>query len=169
MWTRSTSARSITCRVTRSSAKALCSVTALHSRHQMIVVRIPPHHSSRGLMNCSAAMPGLKAALEAIDSRSDFKTFMQNYAFAHGGVNNKGPRRDGPREEGFVGLPCTVSPRIVLTATRHSSRQSPRSLRTRLHQVHRAHRFRRTAVDRRSVSTWLSRWHATTPTCRPSW
>lgn len=63
-----------------------------------------PHHCPRALMNCSTAMSGLKAALEAIDNRSDFKTFMQNYAFAHGGINNKGPRRDGPREEGFVRL-----------------------------------------------------------------
>ena len=75
-------------------------------------------------------MPGLKAALEAIDNRSDFKTFMQNYAFAHGGVNNKGPRRDGPREEGFVCVPCTMLPWIVLTAMRPSFHRSPRSLRT---------------------------------------
>ncbi|KAI0918052.1 hypothetical protein AcV5_002832 [Taiwanofungus camphoratus] len=48
------------------------------------------------------AAPGLKAIIESIDSRSDFKTYMQNYAFAHGGSNSRGPRRDGPREEGFL-------------------------------------------------------------------
>lgn len=50
------------------------------------------------------AAPGLRASLEAIDNRSDFKTYMQNYAFAHGGANSRGPRRDGPRDEGFVGF-----------------------------------------------------------------
>ena len=35
--------------------------------------------------------PGLKATLEAIDNRADFKVFMQNYAYAHGGTQ-KGPR-----------------------------------------------------------------------------
>ncbi|PCH44144.1 GTPase activating protein [Wolfiporia cocos MD-104 SS10] len=47
---------------------------------------------------------GLKATLESIDNRSDFKTYMQNYAFAHGGANSKGPRRDGPRDEGYLPL-----------------------------------------------------------------
>ncbi|GBE88171.1 hypothetical protein SCP_1204010 [Sparassis crispa] len=45
---------------------------------------------------------GLKSIIESIDNRSDFKTYMQNYAFAHGGANNRGPRRDGPREEGYL-------------------------------------------------------------------
>ncbi|KAF8646886.1 hypothetical protein AX16_007064 [Volvariella volvacea WC 439] len=45
---------------------------------------------------------GLKAAIEAIDNRADFKTYMQNYAYAHGGQQNRGPRRDGPAEEGFL-------------------------------------------------------------------
>ncbi|KAI6124881.1 hypothetical protein EDD16DRAFT_1473803 [Pisolithus croceorrhizus] len=44
---------------------------------------------------------GLKALYEAIDNRADFKTYMQNYAYAHGGVA-KGPRREGPAEEGFL-------------------------------------------------------------------
>ncbi|KAL6305482.1 Rho GTPase activation protein, partial [Sparassis latifolia] len=43
---------------------------------------------------------GLKLIIESIDNRSDFKTYMQNYAFAHGVGNNRGPRRDGHREEG---------------------------------------------------------------------
>jgi len=45
---------------------------------------------------------GLKTAIEMIDNRGDFKTYMQNYAFAHGS-SNRGPRREGPSEEGFVG------------------------------------------------------------------
>ncbi|TCD69443.1 hypothetical protein EIP91_007569 [Steccherinum ochraceum] len=44
--------------------------------------------------------PGLKAIFESVDNRSDFKTYMQNYAYAH--VGPKGPRREGPPEEGFL-------------------------------------------------------------------
>lgn len=44
---------------------------------------------------------GLKAAAEAIDNRNDFKTFMQNYQVAHA-RDYRGPRREGPYEEGFV-------------------------------------------------------------------
>lgn len=39
-----------------------------------------------------------------IDNRGDFRTFMQNYAYAHGNQTPRGPRRDGPSEEGFVSL-----------------------------------------------------------------
>lgn len=45
---------------------------------------------------------GLRATIESIDNRGDFKVYMQNYAYAHGGSTGKGPRRDGPWEEGFV-------------------------------------------------------------------
>ncbi|KAF9816017.1 hypothetical protein IEO21_04267 [Rhodonia placenta] len=45
---------------------------------------------------------GLRASLETIDNRSDFKTYMQHYAFAHGGANYTGPRRRGPESEGFL-------------------------------------------------------------------
>lgn len=44
---------------------------------------------------------GLKSAAEAIDNRSDFKQFMQNYQVLHG-REYRGPRREGPYEEGFV-------------------------------------------------------------------
>jgi Rho GTPase-activating protein RGD1 len=44
---------------------------------------------------------GLKAAVEAIDSRADFRLYMQNYAYAHGG-HARGPRREGPPEAGFL-------------------------------------------------------------------
>ncbi|TDL24106.1 GTPase activating protein [Rickenella mellea] len=46
--------------------------------------------------------PGLKATTESIDNRSDFKVYMQNYAYAHGGQAYRGPKRDGPWEEGFL-------------------------------------------------------------------
>ncbi|EKM50139.1 uncharacterized protein PHACADRAFT_32967 [Phanerochaete carnosa HHB-10118-sp] len=45
---------------------------------------------------------GLKAIAESIDNRGDFKTYMQNYAVAHNGSNWRGPRRDGPRDEGYL-------------------------------------------------------------------
>jgi len=60
---------------------------------------------------------GLKAAIEMIDNRGDFRTYMQNYAYAHGGSSNRGPRRDGPSDEGFL-------PPI---ATRSSDRPPPSS------------------------------------------
>ncbi|KAG6898315.1 hypothetical protein C0992_011906 [Termitomyces sp. T32_za158] len=44
---------------------------------------------------------GLKASIESIDNRGDFRTYMQNYAYARGGVSH-GPRREGPLEEGFL-------------------------------------------------------------------
>ncbi|KAG6835147.1 hypothetical protein H0H93_004421 [Arthromyces matolae] len=44
---------------------------------------------------------GLKASIESIDNRGDFRTYMQNYAYARGG-STRGPRRDGPVEEGFL-------------------------------------------------------------------
>ncbi|ETW79293.1 hypothetical protein HETIRDRAFT_323566 [Heterobasidion irregulare TC 32-1] len=45
--------------------------------------------------------PGLKATIESIDNRADFKVYMQHYAYAHGGVQ-RGPRRTGPEHEGFL-------------------------------------------------------------------
>lgn len=51
--------------------------------------------------NAALKGTGLKALIESIDNRADFKTYMQNYAYAHGGAP-RGPRREGPAEEGFV-------------------------------------------------------------------
>jgi hypothetical protein len=45
---------------------------------------------------------GLKAAIESIDNRGDFRIYMQNYVYARGGAVARGPRRDGPSDEGFV-------------------------------------------------------------------
>lgn len=50
---------------------------------------------------------GLKALVESIDNRADFKTYMQNYAYARGGAP-RGPRREGPAEEGFVRLSFSI-------------------------------------------------------------
>ena len=54
---------------------------------------------------CSCFNPsglGLKASIETIDNRGDFKVYMQHYAFARGPHAPRGPRREGPTEEGFV-------------------------------------------------------------------
>ena len=50
----------------------------------------------------SDAVLGLKATMETIDNRADFKVWMHSYVYAHGGSNNRGPRRNGPQDEGFV-------------------------------------------------------------------
>nr|XP_019001532.1 GTPase activating protein [Kwoniella mangroviensis CBS 8507]OCF64993.1 GTPase activating protein [Kwoniella mangroviensis CBS 8507] len=50
-------------------------------------------------MSAADEGPGLKTIYESIDNRTDFKSYMQNYAVARG--TPKGPRRDGPYEEGF--------------------------------------------------------------------
>ncbi|PWN46533.1 Rho GTPase activation protein [Violaceomyces palustris] len=54
------------------------------------------------------ATGGLKAAVEAIDSRTDFKQYVQNYQIVHG-REYKGPRREGPYEEGFLPPPSSSS------------------------------------------------------------
>lgn len=43
--------------------------------------------------------PGIKDIMKGIDNQGDFRVFMQNYAVSHA---PKGPRREGPWEEGFV-------------------------------------------------------------------
>ncbi|KAF8587871.1 RhoGAP-domain-containing protein, partial [Ramaria rubella] len=48
------------------------------------------------------ATPGLRAAIEVIDNRTDFKVYMQNYAVAHANSGQKVLRREGPWQEGFV-------------------------------------------------------------------
>ncbi|KAI5993366.1 hypothetical protein EDC04DRAFT_2872677 [Pisolithus marmoratus] len=65
---------------------------------------------------------GLKALFEAIDNRADFKTYMQNYAYARGGVA-KGPRREGPAEEGFVSCPNARSqpPQSAVNGNTHTA------------------------------------------------
>ncbi|KAJ6518775.1 Rho GTPase activation protein [Mycena sanguinolenta] len=45
---------------------------------------------------------GLKPTLEMIDNRGDFKTYMQNYVYARGSATPRGPRREGPSDEGFL-------------------------------------------------------------------
>ncbi|KIK60508.1 hypothetical protein GYMLUDRAFT_167927 [Collybiopsis luxurians FD-317 M1] len=54
---------------------------------------------------------GLKNAIESIDNRGDFRIYMQNYAYAHGGSPNRGPRREGPSDEGFLPPLVTQSDR----------------------------------------------------------
>ncbi|GLB43374.1 putative fes/CIP4, and EFC/F-BAR homology domain containing protein [Lyophyllum shimeji] len=56
---------------------------------------------------------GLKASIETIDNRGDFRVYMQHYAYARGGAI-RGPRREGPSEEGFLPpLPRHESEKVV--------------------------------------------------------
>jgi hypothetical protein len=72
------------------------------------MVRGPLSRAGIVCLTVSASGPGLKATIESIDNRSDFKVYMQNYAYAHGSAPPRGPRREGPVEEGFVS--CQHSP-----------------------------------------------------------
>ncbi|KAF8216480.1 RhoGAP-domain-containing protein [Mycena galopus ATCC 62051] len=59
---------------------------------------------------------GLKPTLEQIDNRGDFKTYMQNYVYARGPATPRGPRREGPSDEGFLPpLPTHYSERAQTT------------------------------------------------------
>ncbi|KAF8318676.1 RhoGAP-domain-containing protein [Clavulina sp. PMI_390] len=51
--------------------------------------------------------PGIKAIVASIDNPQDFKVFMQHYAVSHA---PKGPRREGPWEEGFVRYSLAPAP-----------------------------------------------------------
>ncbi|GAA5833122.1 hypothetical protein JCM11251_006522 [Rhodosporidiobolus azoricus] len=54
--------------------------------------------------------PGVKTVVDAIDVREDFKVFMQQFALNWQMSGQRGPRREGPADEGFPNRP-TVSPR----------------------------------------------------------
>ncbi|KAF8972672.1 GTPase activating protein [Flammula alnicola] len=60
---------------------------------------------------------GLKATIETIDNRGDFKTYMQNYAFARGNGAPRGPRREGPSDEGFLPPLPTFSDKAHVAVT----------------------------------------------------
>ncbi|UZJ56073.1 hypothetical protein CBS101457_005393 [Exobasidium rhododendri] len=72
---------------------------------------------------------GLKAAVEGIDNRADFKTFMQNYSVIHG-RDNRGPRREGPYEEGFVPTMPGIANKQVGNAAASSSSPKTASFRS---------------------------------------
>ncbi|KAG8691730.1 hypothetical protein FRC11_011593, partial [Ceratobasidium sp. 423] len=81
--------------------------------------------------------PGIKLTIESIDNRTDFKVYMQNYAVAHGAP--KGPRREGPAEDGFLPpLPTldTVQSHVSTSTSVHPSSSTssvPSSTPTYLH------------------------------------
>ncbi|KAJ7252767.1 RhoGAP-domain-containing protein [Mycena haematopus] len=59
---------------------------------------------------------GLKPTLEMIDNRGDFKVYMQNYVYARGPATPRGPRREGPSDEGFLPpLPTHHSEKAQIT------------------------------------------------------
>ncbi|TYJ59114.1 hypothetical protein B9479_000103 [Cryptococcus floricola] len=70
--------------------------------------------------------PGLKAIFESIDNRTDFKSYMQNYAVIRG--TPRGPRREGPYDDGFqMPLPPHVqrSQDSTFSASQSSAHTSP--------------------------------------------
>jgi hypothetical protein len=84
----------------RWSARAVCSTPWAR------LTRVSDGKSGRDFADVLTAGPGLKGIFEAIDNRTDFKAYMQNYVVARGTI--RGPRRDGPYEEGFVSRQITV-------------------------------------------------------------
>ncbi|KAG6827153.1 hypothetical protein H0H92_013004 [Tricholoma furcatifolium] len=69
---------------------------------------------------------GLKATIENIDNRGDFRTYMQNYAYARGGSVRAGPRREGPSDEGFLPpLPRHDSDKLVAQNGGNSNGNAP--------------------------------------------
>lgn len=131
--------------------------------------------ASRVAMTNLHTGPGLRPTFQAIDNRADFRVFMQNYAVAYTGP--RGPRREGPWQEGFVRpllhspihsptlthtrfLPFSPTsscrPCRTMVSARHRSlprHPAPRSARPRC----RCKDTHRTACDRRSASIWQSR------------
>lgn len=101
------SAHNIIFLVMRSCLRVCCSTTAQrwfrpHLKKVCTVSSI--WMASRYNSSPNVPGPGLKGVIESIDNRGDFKVFMQNYAYAHGG-QMRGPRREGPQDEGFVSCP----------------------------------------------------------------
>jgi hypothetical protein len=62
---------------------------------------------------------GLKAIVETIDNRNDFKTFMQNFTVARG--SQRGPSRNVPYDDGSV---CDVFKWSGLLLTEHIKLQA---------------------------------------------
>lgn len=60
-------------------------------------------HQPRSLLLRLAGTNGLKAMIDSVDNRTDFKTFMQNFVVARSGPS-RGPRREGLYEEGYVSI-----------------------------------------------------------------
>lgn len=74
-----------------------------------------------------AGTNGLKAIIDSVDNRTDFKTFMQNFIVARSGPS-RGPRREGLYEEGYVRPPdhrLWDFPLVVLIEPPLPSKQPP--------------------------------------------
>ncbi len=165
---RSISVLSTTCRATRSCARVSCTVKPPSCNHKMTMVCVLLCAPSASLM-CHLVVLGLKATMESIDNRSDFKVWMQSYIYAHGGQNARGPRRNGPQDEGFVRLHAFASQRILLTnadVLACSSRPFQPFITLGARRALRMHTL--TRADRRLASASQTKWRATTSTCHLS-
>lgn len=105
---------------------------------------------------------GLKTVIESIDNRADFKAYMHNYSFAHGG-GSRGPRRNGPVEDGFV-RPGPALRRIHPNHF-HSSLLYRHAIITQVRRVRRTPTSR-TRVARPLVSILPNRWRVMMSTSR---
>lgn len=63
--------------------------------------------------------------MESIDNRTDFKTYMQAYVYAHGGTNTRGPRRTGPADEGFVSTSFNSPVLLTVHGLTHTTQLPP--------------------------------------------
>lgn len=73
-------------------------------RPGLLACHLPSGHHSltlRVFHPLAATSLGLKAVAETIDNRTDFKSYMQNFIVARGGVP-RGPRREGAYEENYA-------------------------------------------------------------------
>jgi hypothetical protein len=99
--------------------------------------------------------PGLKTIFETIDNRTDFNSYMQNYAVARG--TPRGPRREGPYEEGFVSLELLVYAEFHIAAPPGATRrESYRYISTDLASVHQLSASQWRTLGSRECTTFTS-------------
>lgn len=73
------------------------------TRYAFLFESIILNDGSTLVPNNDEAGLGLKATIETIDNRGDFKTYMQNYVYARGGIAvTRRPKRDGPSQDGYI-------------------------------------------------------------------
>lgn len=100
----STSEHSTTSLATRTSSSPSSLPTVSRSRpspSKMVCSHSPLPPSSDADASYLAG-PGLKSVVDVIDVREDFKAFMQHFTLSWQMSGQRGPRREGPADEGFV-------------------------------------------------------------------
>ncbi|KAH6910044.1 GTPase activating protein [Coprinopsis sp. MPI-PUGE-AT-0042] len=73
------------------------------TRYAFLFESIILNDGSTLVPNNDEAGLGLKATIETIDNRGDFKTYMQNYVYARGGIAvTRRPKKDGASQDGYM-------------------------------------------------------------------